>query len=587
MKKALFILLFVLGFCIQKGNAQKSSYKENVSSDSTICPAVLKVTIVNAPTKKFALIYNDQRQKANLDAEGNYTFSLELHTPSYAELDFEFLDHKCLKVFLLPGKTLFLTCNASDLDKTALFSGDGATENNGLLVLQAQYAQINYEQLFYGSDSTQFVKLLQAQRMNLVKTLTDYARNHSNLDPEFQRLEMTRIVFWEASARIRRSEFYKDGNWIDYISKLDFNVNDPNLLNIDTYYNFLHQYINAKANERITSDPVLKNSINQQTEARYSVIVGTITNIKVRNVLLYQVLRIHLAGNPNQENGPLGCKGIEGLMIRFDRDCTDKVFREEIDSLYHQCQKGRNAPIIKVYKTIGTITLDAHIFPASGAKPSERRSAFLFFHGGGWRIGMPEWGYEECKYYANQGLVGISFEYRIQQRHGTTIIESVEDAKSAVRWVRSHADELGIDPDRIVATGFSSGSYLAAVVGIAPGCDDPEDDKTVSAVPNALVLNSAPLDVLWDDIAGRDPANFSPACHVRPGLPPSIVFHGRDDQFCPFTKTDEFCNKMKAAGNRCELCAFKGGHFRNGADWAEINQKTDEFLKSSGFLGGK
>ena len=132
---------------------------------------------------------------------------------------------------------------------------------------------------------------------------------------------------------------------------------------------------------------------------------------------------------------------------------------------------------------------------------------------------------------------------------------------------------------------------MAAVTGIVPGCDEPEDDKTVNAVPNAMVLMSASVDVARDSyfreiLAGRtESANVSPAQQVRPGLPPAIVFHGLQDNLSPFPATEAFCKEMRASGNRCDLHTFPGGHFRSPDDWSVIDAKIDEFLKSLGFLG--
>jgi hypothetical protein len=93
---------------------------------------VLKGTIAHAPSKGLALIYDSNRQTAVLDANGAFTFSLELQSPIYAELEFEFLRDKRLKVYLRPGQSLSLTCDASDLYGTARFTGGEAAENNGL-----------------------------------------------------------------------------------------------------------------------------------------------------------------------------------------------------------------------------------------------------------------------------------------------------------------------------------------------------------------------------------------------------------------------------------------------------------------------
>lgn len=552
------------------------------SIKATPGPALFQGTIAHAPTKGLALIYNDNRRTAVLDANGAFTFSLELRSPIYAELEFEFLKGKSLMVYLRPSQSLSLTCGASDLYGTARFTGSGATENNGLALLQVSYDRIDYRQLF-GSDPGDFLASLRSQRMKLEKVLSDYARSHTELDPVFLRMEKARIIYWEAMFRIQRLEL--SGDWAENASKLD--LNDPSLLGVDTYAGFLHWYVRARAKERMASDPALQASVNQQSEAQYAVAVETFTNPAVRNAQLYKILQIHFTEG---DIGPFGCKGIEGLMARFDRDCTDKAFREDIDRLYRQCQDGRNAPLIRVYKTVGTTTLDAHIFPPAGAKPGEKRPAFLFFHGGGWAAGMPEWGYGKCRRYAERGLVSISFEYRLRWRHGTTPVESVADAKSAVRWVRAHAGELGVDPNRIVVAGFSAGGHLAAVTGIVPGGDDPGDDKTVSAIPDALILMSAAVDVAGDSwfrecLAGRgNPVDFAPARHVRPGLPPTIVLHGLEDNLCPFPATEAFCKEMKASGNRCDLHAFPGGHFRSAGDGAVIDAKIDEFLRSLKFL---
>jgi acetyl esterase len=554
------------------------------SAEAAPGATVLTATIAHAQAQELVLRYQNNQRKATLDTDGRFSCSLEIQTPVYADIGFP--NHKSLKVYLLPGQSLSVVCDAADPYQTARFTGGGAQENTGLVLLLGYYDRIDYGKLGALKDS-EFLESLRSQQKRLETMLSDYSRSHPGLEPGFQKLERARITYWGAEVRLWHMGL--KGDWAAYASGLD--LDDPDLLALDTYSDFLHFYIMARADERLASDPALKTSINQQTEAQHAAIVETFTNTAVRNALLHKILRIQLAGDPDMNWGPLGCKGLEDIMARFDRDCTDTALREDIDRLYRQCLDGRNAPLIRVYKTVGSTSLDAHIFPASGAKPGEKRPAFLFFHGGGWSVGMPEWGYKQCKHYAERGLVGISFEYRIRWRHGTTPLESAMDAKSAVRWVRVHAAELGIDPNRIVAAGFSAGGHLAAVTGMVQGCDDPGDDRTVSAVPNALVLMSATVDVVSDDyvrqlLAGRiDPAECCPASSVRPGLPPTIVFHGLEDSLCPFPRTEAFCRNMKASGNRCELHTFKGGHFRSSADWAVIDEKTDEFLSSLGFLG--
>ncbi len=553
------------------------------SAEAAPRSTVFKGTVTHAPSKGVVLFYGKDQQKADLDASGNFSFLLELQAPAYAEMEFEFRKGKRLIVFLLPGRTLSLDCDAQDIYGTGRFSGGGAAENNGLVLLQARYDWIDYGRLAVLSPSD-FLEAVRSYQKQLEKVLADQTGDHTGITPWFQRMERARITYWGAMVRLARNGVR--GDWAEYVSRLDFN--DSSLLVINTYTGFLRQYLIARAAERIASDPLLKASINQQTEAQYAVAVETFTDPTVRNVQLHAIFMMQFAEG---DIGPFGCKGIEALMTRFDRDCTDESLREDIDRRYRKCLAGRNAPIIRVYKIVGETGLDAHIFPASGAKPGEKRPAFLYFHGAGWAAGMPEWGYPQCRHFAEKGLVGISFEYRLRWRHGTTPLECIEDAKSAVRWVRAHAGELGVDPERIAVAGFSAGGHLAAATGLIADHDDAGDDKSVSAVPNAMILISAAVDAAADSwflecLAGRaDPAECTPARYVRPGLSPTVVFHGLEDPLCPFPRTEAFCKNMRDAGNRCELHTFKGGHFRSEADWAFIYEKMDVFLASLGFLG--
>ena len=78
-----------------------------------------------------------------------------------------------------------------------------------------------------------------------------------------------------------------------------------------------------------------------------------------------------------------------------------------------------------------------------------RRLCFSSAEGGAWERRLQF--YPECAHFAAKGMVAISADYRIASVQHSTPFESVADAKSAIRFVRQHAAELGIDPQRIVA----------------------------------------------------------------------------------------------------------------------------------------
>src|SRR5688572_18663189 len=257
----------------------------------------------------------------------------------------------------------------------------------------------------------------------------------------------------------------------------------------------------------------------------------------------------------------------------------------------------------ETYKTVGDVTLQLHIFePPSG--PKTNRSAIAFFFGGGWNNGSPVQFEQQCRHLASRGMVAITADYRVNSRHQVKPTTCVADAKSAIRWVRKNAARLGIDPQRIAAGGGSAGGHLAAATATLSGFEEAGEDTKISAVPNALVLFNpalvfAPLEGVdmkdfetrvGADRMGTEPRNLSPAHHVKRGVPPTIIFHGRADTTVPFATAEAFTKQMEKAGNRCELVGYEGaehGFFNQGRPnnrYAETLAAADKFLVSLGFL---
>ena len=232
-----------------------------------------------------------------------------------------------------------------------------------------------------------------------------------------------------------------------------------------------------------------------------------------------------------------------------------------------------------VYKTVGDVQLKMWVYsPENHQHNSDRRPAIVFFFGGGWKAGSPAQFESHCRYLASRGLVAATADYRVASRHGVKADVCVEDAKSAVRWLRANAATLGIDPQRIAAAGGSAGGHTACCTALIPGFDAESEDPRISSTPNALALFNpavmiAPLDGFatsgltdetFADIASRTGVAaelISPIHHVRSNLPPTIIFHGIDDPTVPFSTVAEFTSRMVAAGNRCELKGFaKAAH---------------------------
>ncbi len=221
---------------------------------------------------------------------------------------------------------------------------------------------------------------------------------------------------------------------------------------------------------------------------------------------------------------------------------------------------------VKVYKTVGELKLKIEQFTPEGHKTSDSRPAVVFFFGGGWVSGKTTHFYQQAAEFAQQGVVAFTADYRVASRHKTTPFEAVEDAKSAIRWVREHAVELGIDPDRIIAAGGSAGGHIAGCTGVIKGLDAMGEDLSISSVPNAMVLFNPVLDTTETGyglakVGEQRKTEVSLTHQVMPGIVPTIVFHGTKDKTVPFENAERFHKLMIEAGNNCKLVAAEGkGH---------------------------
>ena len=262
----------------------------------------------------------------------------------------------------------------------------------------------------------------------------------------------------------------------------------------------------------------------------------------------------------------------------------------------------------EVYKTIDDVNLLIHIFEPKGLKPGQKRPAIVFFFGGGWRQGDPKQFAPHCQYLASRGMVAMTADYRVFNRHGTKAVTCVKDAKSAIRWIRRNSERLGIDPEKLGAGGGSAGGHLAAATGTLSKFDEPGEDLSISSVPDFMVLFNpatvlAPVEkVLPFDKSrmaeltarfGVKAEEISPYHNVDTGVAPTIIHHGTADKTVPFETAALFNEEMKRKGNRCELKSYEGaghGFFNWGRSenkhFIETMQKTDKFLRSLGLLSG-
>lgn len=257
-------------------------------------------------------------------------------------------------------------------------------------------------------------------------------------------------------------------------------------------------------------------------------------------------------------------------------------------SLYARTTSPLHPDRTYIYKTVDNLPLHLSVFyPKS--KPTH--SAIVFFHGGGWIRGNPRQFFRQASYLASHGMLALSVEYRTRSMDGSSPKEALMDAKSAMRWVRAHAKELGIDPHHIAAGGGSAGGQLAADTALNTTINDPEDNLSISPKPDALILFNPVIDngpggygyrrvkAYWRE--------FSPMELVRAPMPPTLIMIGDHDHLIPLSTIEEFARRVRETGARCDLYVFEGadhGFFNHMEYRAEIQKILYSFLKSIGYI---
>jgi acetyl esterase/lipase len=190
-------------------------------------------------------------------------------------------------------------------------------------------------------------------------------------------------------------------------------------------------------------------------------------------------------------------------------------------------------------------------------------------------------------------MVALSADYRVKSRNKTSPKECVKDGKSAIRWIRKHAGQLGIDPDKILAGGGSAGAQVAAATATTSGFEEEGEDLTVSSRPVALVLfnpvfDNGPGGYGHDQVKEYWQA-FSPMHNISEMTPPTIVFLGTNDELIPVATAEEYKRRMENNGRRCDLHLYTGQphgffNYKNREYYTKTVEKMDAFLLSLDFL---
>ena len=256
---------------------------------------------------------------------------------------------------------------------------------------------------------------------------------------------------------------------------------------------------------------------------------------------------------------------------------------------------GSDAPSGKryVYKHSGGEPREMEVFfPPNHDPAKSRATGLILFHGGNWSGGSLAQFRITCAYFASRGMVCATANYRMLAKAEAKKLppgESrkrvcVTDAKSAIRWFKQHARELGFDLARLVVGGASAGGHISALATLNPSLNDPADPLSVDIRPVAyLWFNPA-----FSPEDANDPEIYVQR-HLAGDMPPTLVFFGDKD---PWKKGwDAVHAKMSSQGiNTVEL------HIEPGQDHGFFNKDpfqtmtliaADRFFARLGLLSGE
>lgn len=213
-----------------------------------------------------------------------------------------------------------------------------------------------------------------------------------------------------------------------------------------------------------------------------------------------------------------------------------------------------------VYKVVDGDSLEMTMYipniPGKAKLP-----AIVFFFGGGWTGGTPTHFKLQAEYLASRGIIAICPDYRTKKSHNTTPFECVKDAKSAMRFIKLNADNFRINADKIVTSGGSAGGHLAACTALIDDINEDADNLEISPNPFALILFNPVVDTGKrgygnEKVKGRE-FEISPVHHIKSGIPPTLIMHGKADKTVPYENVVRFTQLMKQEGNECKLVGYK------------------------------
>ncbi len=489
---------------------------------------------------------------------------------------------------------LVFTCFGQDKQNTDSLR---AAYNADMKIISNSFEKYYYPNRpnIYSLNESLFLKKVDSLKQPFMKMINRYAVNFQKLDKHFISNERREIEYFFDRIIQDYPYFHENhtGNKVKLSNsvqkKLDKHLpdfNNPTLLSIRDVKDYIEGFLRHKSSDEVKKE-IYKNSDNKRLDAYLNLIPTYFTNQACKEYWQYHYLYAHM--------DDWGTKNLDGIVSTFLSTCKSEAYRKTIDSMYSESANARKGHLIKTYKTVDGYNLDIHLFFPDSIDKGKRSPVMVYFSGGSWTKGNPEWAFYSCDSYAKKGWVGVSVEYRLADRHETTPFEAVKDARSAIRWLRMNADTYNIDTTRIVATGNSAGGHLVLTTALANEWNEDSDNLHYSAAPNLLLVNAGvysmyserSTDWITRDLSDKSLVKkISPIHLLRKGLPPMLIIHGTNDQSVDYASAKAFAAEMEKLGNDFEFHTLEGAPH---AIWydrrfsGKVNALRKAFLKKYGY----
>lgn len=281
-----------------------------------------------------------------------------------------------------------------------------------------------------------------------------------------------------------------------------------------------------------------------------------------------------------------------------------------------------NVPAPVAYGTNDPSTQVILPFLPEDANRESPRPAMVLIHGGGWTGGDPSVFFPAARYFASRGIPAFSIGYRLVRpgANDPTVADCLADCRSAMRYLRTHAGEYGIDPGKIAVLGDSAGGHLAACLGTIP---DSPDTSGVSSKANLMIPCNPIVDMgpgegktnSWFRLIQKGAAmenkpttkaipptqeqialakSLSPISHTSSTSAPALLMHGLDDTIVLPAGSQRFAEALRASGVAVDLILIPGARHafilpKYTAPEEQVVDAmliVDRFLATNGYLSG-